>query len=125
PLLMLDNYYKDVNGNVQQRNLTHAYFGNCIIYGNLQQEIGLDYKTGGAFDYMFDFCLYKSDSTLDAEQINFPAKFTTVIKNSDPAFTDVIQNDYSLTSSSPAIDAGSAAITNAAMIVKDIKGNAR
>jgi hypothetical protein len=34
PSLLLNNYYVDVNSNIQVRPISKALFGNCIIYGN-------------------------------------------------------------------------------------------
>ena len=49
PSLVLNNYYKDIYGVWQIRELYSAYFGNCIIYGNIANELLLDsyYHTEG------------------------------------------------------------------------------
>ena len=131
PLLGLNNYYEDVNHVIQARNLSKAYFGNCIMFGALEKEIALDYKTTAEFNYLFDNCLLKSDSVLDAEQILFPARFSNNLisnktNNNDPLFTDPAQNDYSLGTGSPAIDKGSLVITNTPVpLPLDIKQKSR
>ncbi|MFH0865681.1 MAG: hypothetical protein V1904_05775 [Bacteroidota bacterium] len=105
PSLVLNNWYEDVYGNIQHRDLTKAYFGNCIIYGSVTEELLLDSASGALFKYNFDHCLLKTEfSTSDASH------FSNCLVNSDPAFTDAILNDYSLTSSSAAIDKGLASI---------------
>lgn len=105
--LVLNNWYKDVNENIQHRNLTRAYFGNCIIYGNITEEILLDSLSGAQFKYNFDHCLLKTIiSTGDANH------FSNCLVNSDPVFADPASNDYSLSSSSSAIDKGLMSIAN-------------
>lgn len=127
PLLGLNNYYVANDKSTQVRNLTKAYFGNCILFGNLEKEIGLDYVSSGEFKYMFDYCLIRSDSILDAEMIANPGKFTGIIKYEKdtlpPLFSDNANNDYTLQSSSPAIDKGSTSI--AAFVPNDLKGISR
>ncbi len=61
PALLLNNYYKDYLGNYQVRSLDSAYFGNCIIYGSNNDEIGLDrFSSASVFNYNFDHCLIKT-----------------------------------------------------------------
>lgn len=101
PSLVLNNWYEDINGNIQHRDLTKAYFGNCIIFGSVTEELLLDSLSGALFKYNFDHCLLKTGiNTGDANH------FSNCLVNSDPSFTDVTLNDYSLTSSSSAIDKG-------------------
>ena len=42
PSILLNNYYTDIYNNIQERPLDKATFGNCIIYGNKENEIFLD-----------------------------------------------------------------------------------
>jgi hypothetical protein len=101
PSLVLNNWYEDVYGNTQLRDLTKAYFGNCIIYGSLSEELLLDSVSGALFKYNFDHCLLKTEvSTSDANH------FSNCLVNSEPAFNNISSNDYSLTSSSAVIDKG-------------------
>lgn len=106
PLLALNNYYVDLTNTVQIRNLDSAYFGNCIMYGDLEEEIGLDSSTfGGVFNYKFDHCLVKTDLNM-----NNGLHYNTVYTNADPLFKDVTTNDYRLTAGSPAINVGTTSI---------------
>lgn len=108
PLLALSNYYVDINGTTQIRDLDSAYFGNCIMYGNLEEEIGLDSSTfGGNFNYKFDHCLVKTAlNTADGLHYNTVSPY----QNLDPQFVDVSVNNYQLKATSPAIDAGDTGI---------------
>ncbi|MDD5571163.1 MAG: choice-of-anchor Q domain-containing protein [Bacteroidales bacterium] len=103
PTLLLNNWYEDINHNIQVRPLTKAYFGNCIIYGNNENEITFDHKYGGTFSYYFDHCIFKTFDTLN---VSSPTYYENVYKNSDPQFNDYAKNDYSLKKGSPAIDNG-------------------
>ena len=117
PLLALSNYYKDINGTIQIRDLDSAYFGNCIMYGNLDEEVGLDSSTfGGNFKYKFDHCLVKT-----ALNIADGVHYNTVYKNNDPGFIDVTVNNYQLTPTSFAIDKGDTGI----IIGKDLNNKDR
>ncbi len=118
PALVLNNYYKDIYGNYQVRDLTNAYFGNCIIYGSNEEEVLLDkYPSGGIFNYQFDHCLLKT--TLSVVQTGF----IDCLKNASPGFADASIADYSIGTGSAAIDRGDAVITGT--ILTDIAGNAR
>lgn len=104
PSIALSNYYVDINGTTQIRNLDSAYFGNCIMYGNLDEEVGLDSSTfGGNFNFKFDHCLVKT--TLNtANGVHYNT--VSVYQNLDPQFIDVSVNNYQLKATSPAIDQG-------------------
>lgn len=102
PLLALNNYYVDYTNTLQIRDLDSAYFGNCIIYGTLDDEIGLDSSVyGGVFSYKFDHCLIKS--ALNTSNV---AYFDGVVANLDPKFKDVTADNYHLLQGSAAIDLG-------------------
>ncbi len=108
PSVVINNYYEDVNKNIQIRDLTNAYFGNCIIYGNLEGELVLDENKKGAFNYTFDHCLIKADTSIHTSLSNF----VSVITNKDPKFKDVSKYDLTLESNSPAINVGDISIAN-------------
>lgn len=119
PALVLNNYYKDVYGNYQIRDLVSAYFGNCIIYGSMEEELAFDkYIGGGLFNFTFENCMIKTSQA-------FGAGFIDCYKGAslNVGFTDVTSGKFSLSSSSYAIDKGKASITGT--IVSDIAGNPR
>jgi hypothetical protein len=103
PLLMLNNYYVNEDKKLYViRNLDSAYFGNCILYGNLPEEIGMDSSLyGGIFSYKFENCIVKTER-------NTPNSwyYKDVIKNGNPDFKEVDKNDYRLNAGSNAIDKG-------------------
>lgn len=117
PNLILNNYYKNQNDQIVVKDLTNAYFGNCIIYGSNDDEIELDkYTGGGQFNYTFDHCLLKT--LLNTADVNL---YKNILKNLNPLFEDYSENDYHITSGSPAINAGTPAIS----IPVDIAGENR
>jgi hypothetical protein len=102
PLLALNNYYISSNNVYVIRGLDSAYFGNCILYGDLEEEVGMDSSLyGGKFSYKFDHCILKT-----ARIISNAAYYKNIYKNGDPAFKDVSKSDYHLTSASAAFDKG-------------------
>jgi hypothetical protein len=107
PSLVLNNWYKDVHNNINPRPLTKAYFGNCIIYGSVEEEILRDSLAGVQFNYKFDHCLLKTKMSTGS-----PSRFINCLVNSDPAFADVSNNDYELSTGSAAIDKGSISIAS-------------
>ncbi|HNW98010.1 MAG TPA: choice-of-anchor Q domain-containing protein [Bacteroidales bacterium] len=109
PSLVLNNWYEDINGITQYRDLEKAYFGNCIIYGTVDDELYLDKKSGALFNYNFDHCLIKTKLDTAA---SFTANCLNCFFNQNPDFTDVSATDYSLNSTSPAINKGALSIAN-------------
>ncbi|MCD4745912.1 MAG: hypothetical protein K8R58_06400, partial [Bacteroidales bacterium] len=95
PSFIISNYIIliDNNGNAitYLGDLSKAYFGNCIIYGNLDEEILLAEEQGVAFNYRFDHSLMKT-------QINIsdPTYYLECKKNLDPKFIDYSINNYEL-----------------------------
>jgi hypothetical protein len=115
PLMIINNYSE-----VQTLPLDNAYFGNCIIYGNLQKEIELDFKPGTA-NYVFDHSIVR----LDAAVSMTPPHFIKCSQN-NPAFADPNLQKYELTTGSAAIDEGDPLISNTVPVIQnDIIGNSR
>ncbi|HET6226562.1 MAG TPA: choice-of-anchor Q domain-containing protein [Bacteroidia bacterium] len=101
PLLALNNYYTSANNLYVIRNLDSAYFGNCILMGDIDEEIGMDSSIyGGKFSYKFENCIIKTARSVSN------AHYKNVYNNADPSFKDIQSNDYHLNSSSAAIDKG-------------------
>jgi len=109
PSMLFNNYYVDVYGVLHIRPIT-AYFGNCIIYGNQDNEIGYDTITTGSYvSLSLDYCLYKIDNDTYNGSANHYLNST---KNVDPRFKDIDNNYYRLDSTSLAINFGQISITN-------------
>jgi hypothetical protein len=104
PLLHLSNYYilPSAEGDiVYTGNLEEAYFGDCIFYGPLDEEILIDPYPGteNEFSYLFDYCSLKSslESELNAENSFF---------NENPLFIEPFELNFLLDTLSSAIDKG-------------------
>lgn len=123
--LLLNNYYIDIKKNRQNRPLEKAYFGNCIIYGENEDEVTLDPSPDNVnFNYTFDHCLIKTK--LD---INDPVHYISSIRNQEPWFMDPVTANYEPDSTlSSVINKGSVEIINAASgfdLTKDILQRSR
>ncbi len=99
PLLHLSDYFIYSNGSEQviyTGDLENAYFGDCILYGNLENEILLDKypESNSIFEYQFENNLMKVTDTQNENFLN-------CVFNDDPLFIDYSVNDYHLDSLSP------------------------
>ena len=118
PSILLNNYYEDINGNVQIRDLNRAHFTNCIIDGNLDHELELQNNPMGNFNYLLDHCiiqLARDSSITDYNQQN-----SLKIENQMSIFEDVNEENFHLSDQSPAVDAG-----KLTPFMVDIEGQAR
>ncbi len=118
--LLLNNYYTDINNNIQLRALNNAYFGNCIIYGNKENEIVLDNNTNIDFNFKFDHCLVKIDPQT---QTTNSEHFEEIIKNITPNFISKFDYNFQLDTLSVAKDIGKFEIGE--LFPFDINGNSR
>jgi hypothetical protein len=85
--LVLNNYYFDNTMTVQLRALEKAYFGNCVVYGDKDEELTFDrYQDEGTFNYRFDHCVLRTRMTFD--EANFPGS----VKNETLWFRDTKAN---------------------------------
>ena len=101
PSLIVSNYFKDNTTNtIYTGNLNKAYFGNCIIWGNNDEEILPDNQYGAAFTYKFDHCLLKTQMTMNTTY------FSGCIVNTDPLYNNEDNYDFHLQENSPAINLG-------------------
>lgn len=125
PQLLLNNYYTYSGSggetNVEYRDLTNAYFGNCIVYGNKDVELLLDLSVDAESSFFFDHCLLTLNSDINTDN---PTFFNSIIVNQNPKFIDVNSPyDYHLDTLSSAKDVGSNDIALPFSI--DIDGNSR
>jgi len=117
--LLLNNFYEDINGNIQLRDLNEATFTNCIIDGSNVHELDLQDNTSAIFNYKFDHCLVKihPDSSLNTILQTNSLK----IDPQQNIFVDPNEQNFQLNDNSPAINSGKV-LTNT---VYDILGNIR
>jgi hypothetical protein len=98
PVLELGNFAGSTQG-LFSADLT-ASFTNCIIDGSLDEELGFDDDTFGAFNYLFENCLIKTQFNTSS------SSYVSIIKNQTPSFVSTADSDYQLLSNSTCIDAG-------------------
>jgi len=118
--VVLNNYfaYENNQGTIVDARPFDAYFGNCIIHGNLEEEINIDGVAEAGFEYSFSHCLLKTEQNTGNEHFN------AVIVNEDPQFVDKYEMyDFHLDTLSPAINAGDPGI--ATSVPLDFDGNSR
>lgn len=101
PSLYFNDYYLDVNENIQYRPIEKAEFYNCIVYGALSDtELEFDMIEQNFSTIRFDYCLLKHENT------NQSTMFTNSIFNSEPMFIDAANGDLHLQENSPCIGKG-------------------
>lgn len=126
--LLLKNYYIDADDNVQPRGITKAYFGNCIVYGNNENEIEFDFTDQTDSVYFFENCILKTDrDTANAGEfkgiIYNPGAIVVDGVSHDPIFDSPTDFKFNLFEQSVAIDKGNPTITGA--LNTDILGKIR
>lgn len=124
PSIYISNYYyyKDSQGakQVEIRDIDKAYFGNCIIWGSLSNEILIDkFPDEGILNYHFENCIAKIDPT---ETIISEDNFPGLIRE-DPNFISWHEFDFQLDTLSPAKDVGNVDI--GLLYPADMKGDSR
>jgi hypothetical protein len=109
---VLNNWYEDVNGSVQVRNLK-AQFDNCIIDGNNQNEFGISFRPGGMIDAQFSHTLIKG---IEEEGVDYD----NVFWNETPGFIEPF--DHIFVPSEGAFILGKGKQVN---VMEDLLGNPR
>ena len=124
PSIRMSNFYEDVNGNEILRPMERADFENCIVYGRIQSELGIEETEETLFNYKFNNCLLKlKESDFD---ISNSSHFISNNYNESPNFVqemDAYEYNYRLDSLSPALH--SAAGNIALQFPYDLLGNSR
>jgi hypothetical protein len=103
PCVLLNNWYKVNDAVNNYRDLTQADFTNCIIYGALDNELGLDSNNASPtqFNYFFKNCLIKANFSTSNT-----AHFLNNIINQNPVFHDPANNDLHISVNSAGKDMG-------------------
>ncbi len=101
--------------------MVKADFGNCIIYGSRDNEIGLSELPGsGEFNYFFNYCLVKADTSVPTSD---PIYFVHPFVNSEPGFMNIYEANFQLDTLAFAKDKGLIEIAN--LFPFDLYGNSR
>lgn len=100
PAIYMQNYYTDINGATQVRNIDSALFKNCIIAGSEDNEFVTEVLSPGAINYKVSYSLLKTNAATPAPNFeNLAPYFSSSI------FVDT-QLDFHLIGGSPAINKG-------------------
>ena len=97
------------NNTMYVSDLTKAYFGNCIIYGDMENELGLSEETGATFNYKFEYSIVKANSDMDFSD---NTHYENVWKTKNPKFVNISDYDFQLDTLSDAKDIGDIQIVN-------------
>jgi len=103
-LLYINDYYLAAGSGLDIRRPIDAFFGNCIIYGALPEEVQLDSAaTNDTMNYYFENCVIKTQHT-------FPSNHFTSCVFQDPSFVNPGVDNYILNGGSPASGAGNSTV---------------
>lgn len=96
--LLINNWYQDIYGVYHGRPLHQAFFGNCIVYGSLTEELTVDSTHGGPqlFNYYFENC-----DLLTKQNTSVRFHYNDSIINYPPVFYNTSTDDYEIHSSVP------------------------
>jgi hypothetical protein len=123
PCVLLNNWYEVSDGVNNYRDLLQADFTNCIIYGPVENELGLDSNVlapaSFQFNYFFKNCLIKTSINTTAN----PTHFVNCLINQEPIFHDPRDNDLLISITSAGKDMGD--IATGLLIPFDLKGDPR
>lgn len=111
PLFFASNYFTDATGTRQNENL-EAYFGNCILYGNKDEELEFDSSATSKFNVVFDHCLLKTELPTTWEERFKNCVVNPDNGNSSPVFASPSTGDLRLYVGSAATEKGSESILN-------------
>ncbi len=121
PAVLINNYLAQDNIVLESFDI-QATFNNSILYGSLENEVGLDKSPFGsnAFAYTFDHCLLRIDPATNVSTSNFIGVKTN---SQNAVFNDPVHGDFTLAEFSDALQAGSPTVIGT--YTTDIKGKPR
>jgi len=129
PAVLLTNFFEftESDGRIRRllRDLRSAYFGNCIIDGNAQQEFAIAQDEGAAFDFEVNSALLRLNNDPEDRGFNLSDNsiFQNILVNQQAGFINTDQNNYRLDSNSQVINTGN--ITDGLSVPTDILGRNR
>jgi hypothetical protein len=117
-LLYMNDYYETAT-NSYLRPINKAFFGNCIIYGALDEEVTIDTANyaGANCKFYFQNCLIKT------KQPTANSHYNNVYINQDPGFSNPSLDQYLV--ANPGSATGRADMNIAQLYPYDLQGSAR
>jgi hypothetical protein len=125
PLLYLNNYATGNGNQTIAADMVKADFRNCIVYGNNDNELELDFKSGALANHSFSHCIIKADNNTPTSD---PAHFNTIFRNNNPNFKNSSDHNLKLDTLAFARDKGDPAFiltTVQPPITIDLEGTPR
>ena len=103
PAFAINNYYEDINENIQVRPIINSSFTNCIMYGNNAllsdfNEFVVDVVNEGTLEYSFNTCLLDTDINVDTD-----THFSNTVNGQGPPFCDVSTVNFRLSNNPGAV----------------------
>lgn len=114
PTFVLNNIETDDFGNIIETYEIRVDVQNSIVYGSLEEEVGLGLVQDSVLAFKLDYNLLKTKQKLDQGGLKN-------ILNKSPEFVNYQLYDYHLKATSPAIDKG----TNLLGVITDFEGQTR
>lgn len=122
PSVILSNYFTDQNNTEYAGDMKEATFGNCIVWGNYENELAVAFKTSsGAANYRFKNSIIRLDPS--RLPVTDTSHFDSVWYNTAPAFRDADHWNFIPDSASFSNDKGSLSI--ASRVPFDFRGKNR
>lgn len=110
PAVYAQNYYQDINGAIQLRNIDSLVFNNSIIHGNTDNEFYVETISPGIINYSVSYSVIKTT-------FGGGANFSNIVLNpGNSLFIDEVNHNYHLSAISPA---RGAATVSSLMVDKD------
>lgn len=101
PSVVVKNYFVS-NNEVVRVEPTNVFFGNCVVFGNQEDELLIDsHPDVGTFTFLFDHCFLKTTRNI----ISDPS-FVNVTANVDPLFVDAANYNLHPDTLSPLVNSG-------------------
>jgi hypothetical protein len=102
--LVISNYINDNNNNTHYvGDMKKAVFGNCIVAGDLLNELSIRMDKQGESNFLFDHCLLQIPDTLD---ISDTEHYSNIIRSNEPGFINPYKGNFELDTLSISKDVG-------------------
>lgn len=124
PAIYINNYAINASNSAVPVDLVRADFKNSIIYGNNDNELELDFKSGALSAFNFSYCIIKADQNTPTNV----AGFDNIFRNNNPNFKDTYDHDLRLDTLAFAREKGNPAYVTTGVTPPmdvDISGNPR
>jgi hypothetical protein len=103
PSVFFTNAYINPPGVLQVRSIENTSFSNCIMYGNAEDELNMEFDPEGTIDITIEYSILRYNTANN----NFSQYFgASVFLNETPGFVNTFERNFRLNSSAFAINKG-------------------